>query len=455
MFIYNYLLKILKKAKNSKVFKASAAYTFASLVTKGLAVITIPIFTRLMASDQMGIVTLYNSWYSIISTVSTLALTSGGYLIALEEYKDNRDSYISSVLGLTSINTILIGILYMFFSNKWYELSGINHHLTLMLISGLLFMPAMELWIAKQRYEFKYKIVFVITVIPAILSTVVSVGAVMFARNIHIDNLGEIRLISTNAIMYSIAFIIWISIFIKGRCPINFDYWKFSLGLSIPLIVNSIANQILNISDRIMIGKMVNNNAVGIYGVLYGEGSISLFVWSSINASFFPYMVENFVNSRNNVRNIANKIIIIYGLITIGLTACAPFLVRIMATEEYYEGISIMPPIAAGVFMISISNIYSDILIYYKKNSYIMISSIIAACVNVLMNYFGITLFGYKAAAYTTMISYFILGIIQAIVANKVHFAESSDKNHIYNDFAIFMIAISTMAICLLFTLMY
>lgn len=40
--------------------------------------------------------------------------------------------------------------------------------------------------------------------------------------------------------------------------------------------------------------------------------------------------------------------------------------------------------------------------IYHKKTNYIMISSIIAAVVNVVLNYFGIKMFGYLAAAYTS-----------------------------------------------------
>ena len=41
--------------------KASAVYTIASFITKGISIITIPIFTRIMSTEQIGIVTTYNS----------------------------------------------------------------------------------------------------------------------------------------------------------------------------------------------------------------------------------------------------------------------------------------------------------------------------------------------------------------------------------------------------------
>ena len=87
-----------------------------------------------------------------------------------------------------------------------------------------------------------------------------------------------------------------------------------------------------------------------------------------------------------------------------------------------------MPPIAAGVFLTSVSNMYSNVLIYHKKTNYIMISSIIAAVVNLVLNYFGIKMFGYLAAAYTTLIAYIILGMMQGIVSGRVHRKITGDK---------------------------
>lgn len=36
--------------------KSAVAYTFASLFSKGLAFITVPIFTRIMSTDEIGTV---------------------------------------------------------------------------------------------------------------------------------------------------------------------------------------------------------------------------------------------------------------------------------------------------------------------------------------------------------------------------------------------------------------
>ena len=53
--------KILDKIKNVPIgVKAAAVYTLASVFSKGLAIITVPIFTRIMSTSEIGVVNLYN-----------------------------------------------------------------------------------------------------------------------------------------------------------------------------------------------------------------------------------------------------------------------------------------------------------------------------------------------------------------------------------------------------------
>ena len=90
--------KILDKIKNVPIgVKAAAVYTLASVFSKGLAIITVPIFTRIMSTSEIGVVNLYNSWHSMLNAVVTLSLTSGGYSAALKEFGKERAI---SVIGI-------------------------------------------------------------------------------------------------------------------------------------------------------------------------------------------------------------------------------------------------------------------------------------------------------------------------------------------------------------------
>lgn len=438
--------------------KSSVVYVLSSLFSRGLAIITIPIFTRIMTTSDIGIVNLYTSWYGMISVVSTLSLTSGGFQLGLKEFKDDRDGYISSVLTLTSCMALAIGVVYIFNISFWNKLTGLSTVLMLLLISELFLAPAQSFWLSRQRYEYKYKLVAVVTFSSAFLASLVSVIAVVFASRNGYSNLAEIRLLSNYAVLLIYALVIWLYIYCKGKTVINKKYWAFSLFLSVPLIGNSVSAQVLNVSDRTMISHLVDNSSVGIYGVLYTTSSISLLVWQAINASFVPYLFENMDNRdvRKDIRVVSTRLLGGFALVAFLMTLFAPEIVRILATDEYYDAVYIMPPIAAGVFLTSVSNMYSNVLIYYKKPKFIMVSSFVAALLNLILNYYCIRLFGYVAAAYTTLISYIVLAVIQGIVATRIERSmHTNGIESVYNNGCVILLSVGALILCLSCLLLY
>ncbi len=451
-------INFLKKLDTISIgVKASIVYTISSLLSSGLAIITIPIFTRLMSAEQIGIVNLFTSWNSTLDVFVTLALTSGGFAVAMKEFQDDRDRYMSSVLILTTFMALLLIIVYIIFQKTIMNFIGLQNSLIVLMLVGFIFTPARDFFLARQRYEYKYKLAGVITISSSIIASLFSVLAVIIANKNNIENLGKIRIFSTYLVLYVVAAILWVAILIRGHGQVKLEYWKFSLALSIPLIGNSIASQILGISDRVMISKIAGNSFVGIYSILYSASSISLIVWQSINNSFIPFLFEGIgkENQRLKIKRVSLQIVAVYSVVAVSLTLIAPEIIRLLATKEYYDAIYIMPPIAAGIFLTSIHNIYANVILYYKKSMYIMIATILAAFTNVILNYFGIHKFGYIAAAYTTLIANIVLAITQGVVSRKIHFLFSKEKKSIYNDIALFILSLITVLVCLLCVPLY
>ena len=148
--------KILDKIKNVPIgVKAAAVYTLASVFSKGLAIITVPIFTRIMSTSEIGVVNLYNSWNSMLNAVVTLSLTSGGYSAALKEFGKERDQYQSSVLSLTSFVALIVAFIYIICPSFWNGLTGLSTDLMVLMLIGFFVAPAYDFWLARQRYEYK------------------------------------------------------------------------------------------------------------------------------------------------------------------------------------------------------------------------------------------------------------------------------------------------------------
>ena len=430
--------------------KSAVVYTASSVFTRGLAIISVPIFTRLMTTEQIGVVNIYNSWYSLISAFATLSLTSGGFAVAMKEYSDKRDEYESSILTLTSIVAFIIALVYAIAPIFWQKTLGLSNSLIVLMLIGFLFAPARDFWLSRQRYEYKYKLAGAVSIITAIMATLASIIAVVYMSNQNLKETALGRLFANYVIIYGVAAVIWLYILIRGKKWYCKEYWKMSLAISIPLIGYNIAGQVLNVSDRMMIGRLVNNSAVGIYGTLYTVSSLSLLVWQAINASFVPYLFQNIEKKDHNIKKISNMLLEAYAVIAVLLTFFAPEIVKILATKEYYEAIYIMPSIAAGVFFTSYANLYSNVAVYYKKTKYVMYPAIIAAGINLILNYVFIKLFGYMAAAYTTLFSYIVLAALQAIWSKKVYRENDNAISNIYDNKKLVILSVVTTGVSLL-----
>lgn len=440
---------LINKLKNASLeVKSATVYTLSSVISRGLAVISMPVFTRIMSASDMGVVNLYTSWYSMVSIVSTLALTSGGYSLAMKEFGDQRDEYESSVLTLSSLMALIIGG-GLVASSPWVSrFVGLSPRLIILMSFGLLVMPAWDFWTLRQRYEYKYKLAFLLSVGSAVLATAASVGAVIIASSSpNLDcSLAEARLSANYLIVYGVSGVLWILLMVRGRTFYNSRFWRFSLGLSLPLIGYSVASQVLSVSDRVMISAMVGDAQTGIYGVLYSASSISLFFWSAINSSFIPYLFQNIdFEGHEGIKKSSTLLLALFALISVLISWFGPEIIRVLATDEYLSAVSLMPPIAAGVFLTAISNMYSNILVYYRQTTYIMFASIAAATVNVLLNLVAIPLFGFYAAAYTTLASYIVLAFSQRAWARKAC-RERGRKTSVYEDDRLVVLSVGTLA---------
>lgn len=443
-----------KRLHVSAGVKSAVVYTISNIVTRGLAIITVPIFTRIMTTAQIGQVNLYNSWYGMISAFATLSLTSGGFSVAMKEFDKERDQYLSSILTLTSSIALLISLIYFVNPAFWNSITGLPTVFMILILIGLLVAPARDFWFARQRYEYKYKLSGLISIVSAIVAAAISVFAVLHTSDPN--KTAEVRLVSNYIVVYGVALCLWLYIFIKGKKLVDIQYWKFSLALSIPLIGYSIASQILSTADRIMIGKLVDESSVGIYGTIYSVSSIFTMVWTAINASFVPYLYQNIDKKEDNsVRKISFTLITAYAFVAVFLVLVAPEIVRILATKEYYEAIYIMPPIAAGVFLTSVSNMYSNVLLYLKSSKHIMYAAMIAAAANVGLNYVFIIAYGYVAAAYTTMACYMIMTILLGLWANKKFNAHEDNLNRVYYNKWILVLCVVVTVVLLSGMLLY
>ena len=107
-------------------------------------------------------------------------------------------------------------------------------------------------------------------------------------------------------------------------------------------------------------------------------------------------------------------------IVLILLIAFAPECIYVFAGSKYVDAVKIVPSVATSLYFIFMYQIFANVEFYYKRNKFIAYASMSGAVLNLILNYFGIKLFGYIAAGYTTLICYIIFGVAHYAFMNKI-----------------------------------
>ena len=113
--------------------KAALWFTICSFLQKGISLITVPIFTRLMSTEEYGTYTVYLSWLQILTIMTSLYLFNGVYDNAMAKYEKQRDEYTSAMQGLTLVITGAVFALYCFTSGFWEKILNLPKSMILLM----------------------------------------------------------------------------------------------------------------------------------------------------------------------------------------------------------------------------------------------------------------------------------------------------------------------------------
>lgn len=421
--------------------KSAIAFMLASLVQQGISFLVTPLFTRILSTDEFGVVTVYNSWVEMVGTVATLSLSSGMFNVGMMDYEGKRDLFTSALLGLSNIATIITMVLFFVGSVLFPEIISMPKVLFVLMFLYFIFYPATRFWMARQRFEYKYKALSVVTVASALASPLVGLAAVLSSNR----NLGVIRLWGTNSIIIIVGVFFFCNTIRKCPKMIDKGIWTYALKFSMPLLPHYMAMHILATSDRVMIQAMSGNAEAGLYGLAYTASMIICVVWTAIQGSLTPYVYEKLKKDElEKIAPVAEPCIIFFSIMCFVVVLIAPEFMNILGGEKYKESVQLIPPLLAAVFFMEMYNLFSMIEFYHKKTFKIMCATLVAAVVNIVLNYLLINRFGFVAAAYTTLLCYVLYTIFHYLNMRKI------EGRKIYNIRFLVIYSIVYVAACLL-----
>ncbi len=401
-----------------KAIKSASWYVISNLLIKALSFITAPIFMHILLPSEYGVVSNFFAWEAIIAVFVGLGID---YSIgrAKLDYEKEFDTYLSSVQLLCIFAVIIIATILMLFKNRFTSISGITQNLIIVLVLYSLTKSFIAFFQSKLRFEYKYKGNIIIAFYSIIATTVLSLVLLCF---IKLEDKGLARIYGLAIPTICLGVFCFFIILRKGKKCMDIHIWKYALTFSLPMIPHALSMIILEQTDRIMIVKCIDLEAAGLYSFAYTFAMILSVVTNSIMNGWQPWFFENLNN--NNIESIDKSMKLLGTLLLFFLATylcIIPEFMRIMGRREFWNAKYATIPVIAGCAFQFLYNIFVQLELFNKKTFIIALGSVTTALINLLLNIIFIPKYGYIAAGYTTMGSYFLLMLYHFCIC-KIYF---------------------------------
>lgn len=407
-----------------KAGKAGLWYTIANILLKGCVFLSLPIFTRLMATGDFGIYNSYIAYEQLLQAVLGLGLY-GTVKNAKLDFEEDFEKYLSSVLSLSLMVLAAVLVSANLLYGLYSEAIGFSRFVVNCLILQSFGAYLVFFYGSKLNIEFRYKSYIVISCFNTLVNIAASIILIVwvFPNERYLG-----RILGSAMPMIIIAIVLSASILKKGRTVYEAEYWKYALSIGLPLIPHVVSQSLLSQFDRIMIRNMVNDASSGIYSYIYTICTITYIICTSLDNAWTPWVyIKLKAGDGDNIKAAGRWYTLLFAVLTLGFICVMPEFVKLIADESYWPGEDLLIPLSLANYCVFLYMLPVGLEYYHKKTRYISLGTISAALLNLVLNYFAILNFGYKAAAYTTLVSYLALFCFHLLIARRLGFGRLYD----------------------------
>lgn len=402
----------LKSNKYGILLSNTAIFAVGNILVKLISFILMPLYTTALTTAEYGVSELINSTTEIIIPIVTLCIIEALYRFSIDENADFKSLFANSfkILLIGDILLIVICLVLTYvYPNKYIVyfcglyISTTFYKLVTQFARGL-------------GHVKRYAFYGVLNSFLLLICTIIFVFKLKGGVSAYINSFA-ISYGITGAIAFFMSKEFEYFSLKKG----NPNQLKEMLRYSIPNIPNMISWWVNSISDRYILMLFSNVSVVGLY-TASSKLPAMINLISSIFQQAWQYSAAKEIKSEDS-KDFFSMVLRAYMYIC----ACScsililfnKILCKFLLQSEFYISWKYVPLLLLAAIFGCISTYFGTFYQALKKNSMLMVSTLIGAIINIILNFTLIPLFSAYGAAIATVLSYFIVTIIRVVDINK------------------------------------
>lgn len=207
------------------------------------------------------------------------------------------------------------------------------------------------------------------------------------------------------------------------RAHINLRLLGQMLLFSSPFILSASAYPILSYADRWILSTLISAEATGIYGMSYRFGMIpGMLLVTPFLKAWRPF-IYSYDDDETTQHQVYRRVMLYYTLpgclLWLGLSVFSQHIIMLFTSQAYYDGHIIIPYVAASQFFYGLGWILIAGLAVREKTLFIGLFTLMAALLNIALNFLLIPAMGITGAALATLFSFFTIFLCYGFYARR------------------------------------
>lgn len=425
----------------------TAVYGIPTIVGRFLNYFLVPLYTYNIATQDYGVVSELYAYVAFLMIILTYGMETAFFRFS-QDY-DKSKVYNTALFSLMVSTTLFLLITFLSLSPICSAMQYSNHKTYIALFLIILALDALRAipyaLLRRENMAKRFAFIKTVDIFSNILFNLffIALCPILYDKGFYIitswfnPNDLVLYIFISNCLASFISFILLIPQFSQFRFNIDFKVLKRMLVYGFPVMIGGLAGMINETFDRIALKHLVTipdnitdtakiaeykMSQIGIYGACYKLSIvISLFIQAFKFAAepfFFSKMKQQ--DAKKSYSEVMTAFVIFLCFIFLIVMGYIDLFQYFMG-KDYRIGIMVVPILLmANIFL----GIYYNLSIWYKvsdKTKYGAYIALIGAAITLIGNYFLVPILGYKGAAWTTLICYFVISLLCYLIGQKFY----------------------------------
>ncbi len=410
--------------------KQTLVYGVGTIATRFVTFMLLPVYTNVMPKEKYGLAALIFTFLAFMNHIYNYGLDSA-FMRFYSQEKANKPKILSSAMGMAFFSSIIFSIAVFLFREPLskYILSGSQYSHYFIYAAGILFFDCLaRVPLAYLRQESRPMVFMGVRFVNVFLTLGLNIYFVAILKH------GVVGIFRSNLIVSFLTTFLLFSIMVKKIKPsFSIKNAKELLLFGLPFVPTGLAVAAMEMLNRKILEQFLGLKPLGIFSANYKLGIFMLLVSTGFYYAWQPFFLRE--GDSDKSRELFGRIMTYFIVVALGfwvfLTAFIENIASIhignvyLLGQEYQSGLKIVPFILLGYLFFGINQVLLPGFYFEKKTKYMAVITIIAATVNVSLNFIFIPIYGIMGPGFAMIAGNVVLVTMSYFTSQrlfKVHY---------------------------------